>query len=321
MRPEAVDALARAGARPPQARPRRWPSAPVAVTSLPSVAALQEVVGGEHGLASAAPDGLILIETSTLPVAAKAEAAEALGRVGAVVLDCPLSGTASQMRARDIAVYASGDPAALKRSHDVLAAFSRVQHEVGAFGNGMRMKLIANHLVAVHHTAAAEALLLARRAGLDPALALRSPVRRVSNSRMLEIRGPMMVEGDFSQANIALEVFQKDIDLINDLARTARCPLPLFSAAAQLHLAAMAQGPDSARIPRASSRCWKGRPPSPGDPAGRVLALSRHRHRPPVAEDSAMALVSSTLRSPSSPDGLGSRSAATASSKAMTAPR
>ena len=242
VRPEAMDALARAGGTPTASPADAVAGAPMAITSLPSVAALQEVVGGESGLAGAGPDGLILIETSTLPVAAKAEAAAALGRVGAVVLDCPLSGTASQMRARDIAVYASGDPAALKRSHDVLAAFSRVQHEVGAFGNGMRMKLIANHLVAVHHTAAAEALLLARRAGLDPALALQALSDGAGNSRMLEIRGPMMVEGDFSRANIALEVFQKDIDLINDLARTARCPLPLFSAAAQLHLAAMAQG-------------------------------------------------------------------------------
>jgi 3-hydroxyisobutyrate dehydrogenase-like beta-hydroxyacid dehydrogenase len=237
-----MDALARAGGTPTASPAEAVAGAPMAITSLPSVAALQEVVGGESGLAGAGPDGLILIETSTLPVAAKAEAAAALGRVGAVVLDCPLSGTASQMRARDIAVYASGDPAALERSHDVLAAFSRVQHEVGAFGNGMRMKLIANHLVAVHHTAAAEALLLARRAGLDPALALQALSDGAGNSRMLEIRGPMMVEGDFSHANIALEIFQKDIDLISDLARAARCPLPLFSAAAQLHLAAMAQG-------------------------------------------------------------------------------
>ena len=242
VRPEAVDALARAGGTPTASPAEAVTGAPLAITSLPSVAALQDVVGGEHGLAGAGPDGLILIETSTLPVAAKAEAAAALGRVGAVVLDCPLSGTASQMRARDIAVYASGDPAALKRSHDVLAAFSRVQHEVGAFGNGMRMKLIANHLVAVHHTAAAEALLLARRAGLDPALALQALSDGAGSSRMLEIRGPMMVEGDFSRANIALEVFQKDIGLITDLARAACCPLPLFSAAAQLHLAAMAQG-------------------------------------------------------------------------------
>src|SRR5262249_12047142 len=171
VRPEAAEALARAGGTPTASPAEAVAGAPVAITSLPSVAALQEVVGGERGLASAGPDGLILIETSTLPVAAKAEAAAALARLGAPGPGCPLSGTASKMRARDIAVYASGDPAALKRSHDVLAAFSRVQHEVGAFGNGTRMKLIANHLVAVHHTAAAEALLLARRAGLDPALA------------------------------------------------------------------------------------------------------------------------------------------------------
>jgi 3-hydroxyisobutyrate dehydrogenase-like beta-hydroxyacid dehydrogenase len=242
VRPEAAAALAEAGGVSAASPAEAAAGAQTVITSLPSVSALQEVVGGEQGLASATPDGLILIETSTLPIAAKAEAARALGRSGAVVLDCPLSGTASQMRAADIAVYASGDPAAIKRSHDVLAAFSRVQHEVGAFGNGMRMKLVANHLVAVHHTAAAEALLLARRAGLDPALALRALSDGAGSSRMLEIRGPMMVEGDFSRANIALEVFCKDIDLIGDLARTVRCPLPLFSAAAQLHLAAMAQG-------------------------------------------------------------------------------
>jgi L-threonate 2-dehydrogenase len=242
VRPEAVGALARAGGAPAASPAGAAAGAQMVITSLPSVAALAEVVSGEYGLAGAAPDGMILIETSTLPVTAKAEAARVLERAGTVMLDCPLSGTASQMRARDIAVYASGDPAAIARSRDVLAAFSRVQHEVGPFGNGMRMKLIANHLVAVHHTAAAEALLLARRSGLDPALALRALSDGAGNSRMLEIRGPMMIEGDFSHANIALEVFQKDIDLISDLARAARCPLPLFSAAAQLHLAAMAQG-------------------------------------------------------------------------------
>jgi putative dehydrogenase len=242
VRPAATDALARAGGVPTASAAETAGGAQVIITSLPSVGALQEVVSGEHGLLGAATEGMILIETSTLPLAAKAEAAQVLGQAGTVVLDCPLSGTAGQMRARDIAVYASGDPATIERSRGVLAAFSRVQHDVGAFGNGMRMKLIANHLVAVHHTAAAEALLLARRAGLDPALALRALSDGAGNSRMLEVRGPMMVEGDFSAANIALEVFQKDIDLINDLARTARCPLPLFSASAQLHLAAMAQG-------------------------------------------------------------------------------
>jgi 3-hydroxyisobutyrate dehydrogenase-like beta-hydroxyacid dehydrogenase len=94
----------------------------------------------------------------------------------------------------------------------------------------------------VHHTAAAEALVFARRAGLDTGLALQALTDGAGMSRMLEVRGPMMVAGDFSEANMPLEAFQKDIDLISSLARDARCPLPLFTASAQLHLAALAQG-------------------------------------------------------------------------------
>lgn len=242
VREEAVAALGQAGGVPAASPAGAAAGAAIVITSLPSVAALNEVVSGHDGLLSAASDGLIVIETSTLPLTVKDEVAQLLGQAGVVVLDCPLSGTASQMHARDIAVYASGDPDAIEHSHDVLAAFSRVQYQVGAFGNGMRMKLIANHLVTVHHTAAAEALLLAQRAGLDPALALRALSDGAGNSRMLEVRGPMMIAGDFSQANMRLEYYQKDIDLISDLGRTVRCPLPLFTASAQLHLAALAQG-------------------------------------------------------------------------------
>lgn len=242
VREEAVAALAKAGGVPTASPAGAAAGAAIVITSLPSVAALNEVVSGQDGLLRTATDGLIVIETSTLPLTVKDEVARVLGQAGAVVLDCPLSGTASQMHARDIAVYASGDPAAIEGCHDVLAAFSRVQYQVGTFGNGMRMKLIANHLVTVHHTAAAEALLLAQRAGLDPALALRALSDGAGNSRMLEVRGPMMIAGDFSRANMRLEYYQKDIDLISDLGRTARCPLPLFTASAQLHLAALAQG-------------------------------------------------------------------------------
>ncbi|HEY6279493.1 MAG TPA: NAD(P)-dependent oxidoreductase [Streptosporangiaceae bacterium] len=242
LRPEPAAALAGLGGVPAPDPASAATGAGVVITSLPSAAALTEVVSGGRGLAVAATGGMTVIETSTLPVTVKEEAAQILGRAGAVMLDCPVSGTASQLQSRDIAVYASGDPAAIERCRDVLAAFSRVQHVVGAFGNGMRMKLVANHLVAVHNTAAAEALLLATRAGLDPALALRALSDGAGNSRMLEVRGPMMLGGDFAAANIALAVFQKDIDLIGELARAVRCPLPLFTAAAQLHLAALGQG-------------------------------------------------------------------------------
>jgi 3-hydroxyisobutyrate dehydrogenase-like beta-hydroxyacid dehydrogenase len=241
VRSEAGAELAAAGGVAASGPADAAAGAAAVITSLPSVAALREVVSGPDGLVAGALDGLVVIETSTLPTEVKQEARQALAALGTILLDCPLSGTASQMRERDIAVYASGDQAAIERVRHVLAAFSRVQYEMGGFGNGMRMKLIANHLVTVHHTAAAEALLFAKRAGLDPALALQALSDGAGSSRMLEIRGPMMLAGDFSQANMRLEYFQKDIDLISGLARAARCPLPLFSASAQLHLAALAQ--------------------------------------------------------------------------------
>ena len=244
VRPEAVRALTQAGGEPAASPAEAAAGAGVVITSLPSVAALREVVSGADGLAAAAGagGGFIVVETSTLPLEVKDEARRALGAAGAVLLDCPLSGTASQMRARDIAVYASGEEAAIGHCEPVLAAFSRVRYQVGEFGNGMRMKLIANHLVTVHHTAAAEALVFAGRAGLDPALALRALSDGAGNSRMLEVRGPMMIANDFSEANMRLRYFQKDIDLISGLAQAVSCPLPLFSASAQLHLAALAQG-------------------------------------------------------------------------------
>jgi L-threonate 2-dehydrogenase len=242
VRQEAATALEDAGGRAAASPGEAADSADVVITSLPSVAALRAVVNASDGLAGAASPGLIVVETSTLPLDEKEAARQVLAQAGAVMLDCPLSGTASQMRARDVAVYASGEPEAIERCRPVLAAFSRVQYEVGAFGNGMRMKLIANHLVTVHHTAAAEALVFAERAGLDPALALKALSDGAGNSRMLEVRGPMMIAGDFSEANMRLEYFQKDIDLISGLSREVRCPLPLFAASAQLHLAALAQG-------------------------------------------------------------------------------
>lgn len=214
----------------------------VVMTSLPSTSALESVVGGKDGLLTAPKAGLTVIETSTLSPDAKENVRRDLAQGGITMLDCPLSGTASQMENRDVAVYASGDPEIVRRHWAVLAGFSRAVYDVGAFGNGAKLKLIANHLVTVHNVAAAEALLLAERAGLDVALALRALTDGAGTSRMLEVRGPMIVAKDYSQANMRLDLYMKDIDLIGGLGRDVNCPLPLFAACAQLYVAAMAQG-------------------------------------------------------------------------------
>ena len=105
----------------------------------------------------------------------------------------------------------------------------------------MVLKLIANLLVALHSAAAAEALTMARRTGLDPQIALEALADSAATSRMLEVRGPLIVKGEFP-AQMKLELFMKDLHLIQDAAREAGAPLPLTDVAEKLYAAAQAAG-------------------------------------------------------------------------------
>ena len=104
------------------------------------------------------------------------------------------------------------------------------------------MKFVANLLVAIHNVAAAEAMVLAMKAGLDPAMVLKVVADGAGGSRMLQIRGPMMVSGDYSDATMKAEIWQKDMTIIGDFARKLECPTPLFLTSASIYTAAMAMG-------------------------------------------------------------------------------
>jgi 3-hydroxyisobutyrate dehydrogenase-like beta-hydroxyacid dehydrogenase len=104
------------------------------------------------------------------------------------------------------------------------------------------MKYVANLLVAIHNVAAAEALVLAMKSGFDPALAFKVLSAGAGSSRMLQVRGPMMVAGDYSRPLMKLGVWQKDMTIIADFAREAGCPTPLFAATAPIYTAATAAG-------------------------------------------------------------------------------
>jgi L-threonate 2-dehydrogenase len=245
VRRECVDAFLAAGGREAEvaASPAEVAArSDVIILSLPSAAAFEEVTAGADGLAGAARQEQVLIETSTLPLEVKERAGRLLERRGAALLDCPISGTGAQMRTKDIAIYASGDPAALERARPVLAAFSRAQFDLGEFGNGSRLKYVANLLVAIHNAAAAEALLVAQRSGLDLEATLRALTSGAGTSRMLEIRGPLMINGEYGDPTMRVRTFGKDTDIIGQFAAALGCPVPLFTIAAQLNTAALAQG-------------------------------------------------------------------------------
>ncbi|MGH9102238.1 MAG: NAD(P)-dependent oxidoreductase [Acidimicrobiales bacterium] len=238
VRASAVDALVQAGGRAGASALDVAASSSVVLTSLPTVAAFESVTSELAG----APAGLIVVETSTMPLQVKQRARDLLAEHDVGLLDCTLSGTGAQMRVKDVAVYASGEPDAIASCREVFAAFSRSQFDVGPFGNGTKVKMIANHLVTIHNVSAAEALLLARRAGLDLQVVFDAVTDGAGTSRMLEVRGPLMMAGDYSDATMRVETYQKDIDIITGFARDLRCPTPLFAASAQLYLAALAQG-------------------------------------------------------------------------------
>jgi putative dehydrogenase len=214
--------------------------AQIVLTSLPSSSALLDVTGE---LAGSDPRPAIVVETSTLPIDIKERARKQLAARRITLLDAPLSGTGIQALNRDILVYVSGSRAAHRRVAPVLEAVAKAHYYVGVFGTAMKVKFIANLLVAIHNVAAAEALVLAMKSGLDPKLVLKVVADGGGGSRMLQIRGPLMVAGKYEPAMMKLDVWQKDMTLIAAFARAAKCPTPLFTATEPLYAAALRQGP------------------------------------------------------------------------------
>ncbi|HEY1941379.1 MAG TPA: NAD(P)-dependent oxidoreductase [Roseiarcus sp.] len=212
------------------------------LTLLPSAAALHDVVDGANGLTQAARGASVVAECSTLPIAIKTSARDRLANLGVAMLDCPLSGTGAQAETRDLVVLGSGPRAAYDKCAPAFQAMSRTQRYLGEFGNGSRMKFVANHLVNIHNVAAAEAMVLGMKAGLDPRLIYDVIAESAGSSRMFQVRGRMMAEGNYSDVSMALALWRKDIETIAAFAADLQCPVPLFTAAAQPYYAALAQG-------------------------------------------------------------------------------
>jgi 3-hydroxyisobutyrate dehydrogenase-like beta-hydroxyacid dehydrogenase len=208
----------------------------ILITSLPSSDALVETV---DALARVDRPPKIVVETSTLPIDVKQRARVVLKKRGVELLDSPISGTGAQARNKDIVVYASGSRAAYSGVAKVLDAFTRAHYYVGPFGDGSKIKFVANLLVAIHNVASAEAMVLAMKAGLDAKKVLKLVAEGAGSSRVLQLRGPMMVKGDYRKATMTLATWQKDMAIIAEFARRAGVKTPLLSATAPIYAEAV----------------------------------------------------------------------------------
>src|SRR6202051_3894748 len=213
--------------------------APIIMTSLPSPAAVEQVA---QEIASSGQSPRIVVELSTLSIADKLRFESTLKKAGHIALDCPLSGTGAQARNRDLIVYASGDSEAIARCAVLFADFAKQSADLGQFGNGSRMKFVANHLVAIHNVAAAEAMVLAERAGLDPKIVVDLVGPGAGGSRMFQMRAPMMVEGIYEPATMKVSTWQKDMAIIAEFADDVGCETPLFTLTQPVYTEAMAMG-------------------------------------------------------------------------------
>lgn len=240
--PAAMARIAEAGGET-AASPREVAErASIVITSLPSPEALVAVADGEGGIAAATGTGQVVIECSTLPLEAKERARQILAAAGKTLLDCPVSGTGAQAARKDLVVFASGDEAAYRRCLGILAGMSRAQKYLGTFGNGSKMKFIANHLVTIHNVAAAEAMVLGLKAGLDPHLVSEVIGDSAGASRMFQVRGPLMADARYDEATATIKTHLKDLDIIGRFARDLGCPTPLFAASVPFYLAGASQG-------------------------------------------------------------------------------
>lgn len=211
----------------------------IVMTSLPSFKAAQGVI---REIAEAGGPGRVIVELSTFSVAEKTSLRDEAAGAGHVLIDCPLSGTGAQAVTGDIVVYASGDASAIRRCEPVFERFSKRCFSLGEFGNGTKLKLIANHLVAIHNVASAEAMVLSIKAGLDPHQVVEVISAGAGTSRVFEMRAPLMARNQYEPPTMQVETWFKDMDVIAAFARALKSPTPVFDSTLAIYAAAGSMG-------------------------------------------------------------------------------
>ncbi|HEY1729239.1 MAG TPA: NAD(P)-dependent oxidoreductase [Candidatus Baltobacteraceae bacterium] len=214
----------------------------VIVVALASANAVEAALFGADGVANGVSAGSVILDMGTFPLELKRNVKERLLGHGATVLDTPVSGTGSQAATRDLVVFASGDRGAFEKARAALDALARDVRYVGEFGKGSKLKYIANLLVTIHNLSTAEAMVLAEKAGIDGKMLLDMLGESAASSRMFQVRGPMMAAHTYEPATMRLEVYQKDLEIIDAFAKSLDCPTPLFSASLPYYAGAISDG-------------------------------------------------------------------------------
>jgi 3-hydroxyisobutyrate dehydrogenase-like beta-hydroxyacid dehydrogenase len=237
--PARCRAMAKAGVRIAPNAGTLAGEVPTIITSLPTPGALDATA---KAIVEARVRSRVIVEASTFTIEDKRRVERALSKAGHCVLDCPVSGTGAQAKVKDLVIYASGEKRSIRKLRPLFAAFARAVNDLGAFGNGSRMKYVANLLVAINNVASAEAMVLGLKAGLDARTVLDMVSAGAGNSRVFELRAPLMVRERYDHPTMKISLWQKDMAVIAGFARRLGCPTPLFDATVPIYEQAMKTG-------------------------------------------------------------------------------
>ncbi|MDJ0637322.1 MAG: NAD(P)-dependent oxidoreductase [Paracoccaceae bacterium] len=212
------------------------------ILALISPVVLREVCGQLKDLLRA---GQVVMETGTFALADKEAARDTLAASGIHLLDCPVSGTGAQAREADIVMMASGEAEAISHAKPFMGHFTKKVIEAGEFGMGSRLKYVANHAVALHNAAAAETLAYADALGLDRQTTYDMLTSGAGQSKMSDLRMPLMISGEYDPPTASLKMFEKDLSVIGDDLRRLGLKVPLFNAVDALYRTASASLPET----------------------------------------------------------------------------
>ncbi|HYV67791.1 MAG TPA: NAD(P)-dependent oxidoreductase [Myxococcales bacterium] len=236
-----VQALTARGGRGARSAAEVARNARIVFTVLPTLDSVEQAIAGPEGILAGASKETVIVQMSTISPDLAVRMEQAARARGAALLDAPVSGTSAMVARRDCVITVGGERAAFEACRPILETLARKVFHVGPCGMGSTVKLVTNLVMGLNGVVLAEGLTLARRAGVDPAQMLEVLRHGAASSKMLEVRGPLMVEGRFD-AMMKVDLFLKDIRLMLEAAQALHVPLPLTGAMQQLYTAALAAG-------------------------------------------------------------------------------
>ena len=213
-----------------------------AVSVVVNAAQTEAVLFGPEGVAETLAQGAVFVSSATMDPQIARRLGARLEATGRRYLDAPISGGAVRAAEGQLTVMASGTAEAFAVARPALGAMAGKVYELGdAAGQGSAFKMINQLLAGVHIAAACEAMTLAAKQGLDLPKVYEVITASAGNSWMFENRVPHILDGDYAPRS-AIDIFVKDLGIVQDMARAERFPVPLAAAALQMYLAAAGAG-------------------------------------------------------------------------------